>query len=186
MGSAPLFWRKPNYLYYWLPPVLWGLALLCLSGDLGSGTNTRGKLEWLFSWLVDLEPAQIDSINFYLEKPVTSWLTDSWVFSGSGLFGGMRATGRGAPVSGLWGFVCSFLRWTRGANGFTPPGEPVSAISSWICLLLPWRCWSLPRFGGPVTMPSPEPESRGGKHVDRNNLCEAPLKSNQGEFTLNL
>ena len=65
MGSAPPFWRKPNFLYYWLPPVLWGLAVLSLSGDVGSDTNTRHLLQWLLSWFVALEPAQIDLINFY-------------------------------------------------------------------------------------------------------------------------
>ena len=68
LGSAPPFWRKPNFLYYWLPPVLWGLAVLSLSGDAGSDTNTRHLLQWLLSWLVDLEPAQIDLINFFLRK----------------------------------------------------------------------------------------------------------------------
>ena len=53
---------------YWLPPVLWGLAVLCLSGDLGSGKNTLGILQWLLSWFVALEPAQLNMINFYLRK----------------------------------------------------------------------------------------------------------------------
>jgi len=68
LGSAPSFWRKPNFLYYWLPPLLWGLAVLCLSGDLGSGKNSLGILKWLCSWFVDLEPAQLKLINFYVRK----------------------------------------------------------------------------------------------------------------------
>jgi len=68
LDSAPPFWRKLNFLSYWLPPVLWGLAVLCLSGDLGSGQNTLGLLKWLFSWFADLEPAQLKSINFYGRK----------------------------------------------------------------------------------------------------------------------
>ena len=55
-------------LYYWLPPVLWGLAVLSLSGDVGSDTNTRHLLQWLLSGLVALKPAQIDLINFCLRK----------------------------------------------------------------------------------------------------------------------
>jgi VanZ family protein len=39
-----------------------------MSGDVGSDTNTRHLLQWLLSWLVDLEPAQIDLINFFLRK----------------------------------------------------------------------------------------------------------------------
>jgi VanZ family protein len=42
--------------------------VLCLSGDLGSGKNSLGLLKWLFSWLVDLEPAQLKLINFYVRK----------------------------------------------------------------------------------------------------------------------
>ena len=68
LGSAPIFWRKPNFLSYWLPPLLWGLAVLCLSGDLGSGKNSLGLLKWLFSWFVDLDPAQLKIINFYVRK----------------------------------------------------------------------------------------------------------------------
>jgi len=68
LGSAPPFWRKPNFLYYWLPPLLWGLAVLCLSGDLGSGKNSLGILKWLLSWFVDPQPAQLKLINFYIRK----------------------------------------------------------------------------------------------------------------------
>ena len=68
MGSAPPFWRKPNFLYYWLPPVVWGLAVLCSSGDLGSAKNSLGLLKWLCSWFVDLEPAQFKMLNFYVRK----------------------------------------------------------------------------------------------------------------------
>ena len=68
VGSALLFWRKPNFLNYWLPPVVWGLAVLWLSGDLGSGKNTLGLLQWLLSWFVDLAPAQLTLINFYARK----------------------------------------------------------------------------------------------------------------------
>ena len=68
LGSALPVWRKPNFLYYWLPPVLWGLAVLGLAGDLGSGKNTLGILKWLCSWFVDPEPAQLKLINFYVRK----------------------------------------------------------------------------------------------------------------------
>jgi VanZ family protein len=68
LGSAAPFWRRPHLLYYWLPPVLWGLAVLSLSGDMGSDTNTRRLLQMLLSGLVTLEPAQIDRINFCLRK----------------------------------------------------------------------------------------------------------------------
>jgi VanZ family protein len=42
--------------------------VLSLSGDAGSDTNTARLLQWLLSRFVDLEPAQIDRINFFLRK----------------------------------------------------------------------------------------------------------------------
>ena len=48
--------------------MLFGLAVLSLSGDVGSATNTRHLLQWLLSGLVALQPAQIDLINFCLRK----------------------------------------------------------------------------------------------------------------------
>ena len=65
--STPI-WRQPHFYSYWLPPMLWGLAILCLSGDLGSGKNSLGILKWLLSWLVALEPAQLNLINLYCAK----------------------------------------------------------------------------------------------------------------------
>jgi VanZ family protein len=72
-GSKPLslsnpIWRRPHFYSYWLPPMLWGVAILCLSGDLGSGKNTLGILKWLLSRLVDLEPAQLNLINLSVRK----------------------------------------------------------------------------------------------------------------------
>ena len=68
MGSAPPFWRNPSLLYYWLPPVLWGLAVLSLSGDLGSAANTKHLLQWLLSWVVALDPAQLNAVNGDVRK----------------------------------------------------------------------------------------------------------------------
>lgn len=72
-GSKPLslsnpIWRRPHFYSYWLPPMLLSLAILCLSGDLGSGKNTLGLLKWLLSRLMDLEPAQLNLINLYVRK----------------------------------------------------------------------------------------------------------------------
>jgi VanZ family protein len=68
LGSASPLWRKPNFLYYWLPPVLWGLAVLAMAGDCGSDKNTYGLLRFLLSWFWDLKPAQLNLINFYVRK----------------------------------------------------------------------------------------------------------------------
>ena len=39
-----------------------------MSGDLGSAKNSLGLLKWLCSRFVDLEPAQLKLINFYVRK----------------------------------------------------------------------------------------------------------------------
>ncbi|MFA5112292.1 MAG: VanZ family protein [Desulfobaccales bacterium] len=47
--------------------MLWGLAILVMSGDFGAGKNTYGLLKWLLSgW--ELTQAQVNVINFYLRK----------------------------------------------------------------------------------------------------------------------
>jgi len=68
LGITIPIWRNPHLLYYWAPPILWGLAVLGMAGDLGSGENTLGLLQWLFSRFVALEPAQLKLINFYVRK----------------------------------------------------------------------------------------------------------------------
>jgi VanZ family protein len=61
-------WRKPLFFYYWAPPILWGVAILVMSGNLGSGENTYSLLQWLFSWFVVPKPAQLKMINYYVRK----------------------------------------------------------------------------------------------------------------------
>jgi VanZ family protein len=62
------FHRTPAWLYYWLPPILWGLAIIVMSGDLGSAKNTFGLLKGLLSWFGPVSQAQIDQINFVVRK----------------------------------------------------------------------------------------------------------------------
>jgi VanZ family protein len=131
LDSAPPFWRKPVFLHYWLPPVLWGLAVLCLSGDLGSGKNTLAILKWLFSWFVDLDPAQIDSINFYFRKTghvmVYGFMGFLWfrAFRKHAHYGPWRAC--------LWslGFCLLFASMDEGRQWFFPSRE----ASIWDVLL---------------------------------------------------
>ena len=68
MGLSTPIWRKPQFFYYWTPPLLWGLAVLAMSGNMGSSANTGHLLRWLLSWLVALKPVQVDLINFYMRK----------------------------------------------------------------------------------------------------------------------
>jgi VanZ family protein len=57
-----------GHLTAWSPPLLWGLAILALSGDLGASRNTLGLLQWLLSVIPDLSPDQIASLHGALRK----------------------------------------------------------------------------------------------------------------------
>ncbi|MFZ5452482.1 MAG: VanZ family protein [Thermodesulfobacteriota bacterium] len=63
-----MFLRVWDFLYYWLPPLLWLGAILSLSGDPGSANNTRIILNWLLSWFPSLSLTQVDLLRFYLRK----------------------------------------------------------------------------------------------------------------------
>lgn len=63
-----IFWRDPHILHYWLPPILWGLAIIGMSGDVASARNTFGLLQWLLSWFVALTPGQLGKLNIVLRK----------------------------------------------------------------------------------------------------------------------
>jgi VanZ family protein len=62
------FWRDPYFLHYWLPPILLGLAIIGMSGEVASAKNTFELLQWLLSWFVSLKPAQINLVNSYVRK----------------------------------------------------------------------------------------------------------------------
>jgi VanZ family protein len=118
LGSALPIWRKPHFLYYWLPPMLWGLAVLSLSGDAGSATNTRHLLQWLLSGLVTVNPAQLGLINAWFRKTghvlAYAGLYFLWfrAFRDSAGFGGWRAC--------LWslGFCLLFSSADEGRQWF--------------------------------------------------------------------
>jgi len=52
----------------WCPPLLWGLAILILSGDLGSSHNTFGLIQWLISRVADLSAGQIAALHGAMRK----------------------------------------------------------------------------------------------------------------------
>jgi VanZ family protein len=52
-----------DFLWYWLPPVSWCIAIFTLSSDLGSSRNTFELLAWLSSWFLHLSPATLDFLN---------------------------------------------------------------------------------------------------------------------------
>ena len=92
--------------------------MLSLSGDLGSDKNTLGILKWLFSWFVDLEPAQLDMINSYGRKTghvlAYGWMYFLWfrAFRGHASYGSWRAC--------LWslGFCLLFSSLDEGHQWF--------------------------------------------------------------------
>ncbi len=61
--------QRPNTFWrYWAPPVLWALAILAFSGDVGSTPYTTGLLKWVLSWIVDLSPEALTELQWYLRK----------------------------------------------------------------------------------------------------------------------
>lgn len=70
--AAPLplvsWWRKPHVLYYWLPPILWSLAVLAAPRGLVPGETTLGPLKWLLSWFALVTPYDLKILNLYLWK----------------------------------------------------------------------------------------------------------------------
>jgi VanZ family protein len=97
MSITSPIWRKPNFFYFWLPPILWGLVVLYMSGNVGSGRNTYFLLQWLLSWFVIPKPAQLNFINFYFRKIghvlAYGWMYFLWfrAFRGHGEYGPGRA-----------------------------------------------------------------------------------------------
>jgi VanZ family protein len=57
-----------DLLGYWLPPICWCVAILTLSGDLGSSRNTFALLKWLWSWFFPLSPDTVNFLNACLRK----------------------------------------------------------------------------------------------------------------------
>jgi VanZ family protein len=163
-------WRKPGVMGYWLPPLLWGLAVLCMSGNVGSATNTRNLLHWLLSWFLTLEPAQIDLINFYLRKTghalAYGWMYFLWfrAFRGHADYGPGRAC--------LWslGFCLLYASMDEGRQWFFPS----RTASIWDVLLdmsgASLAALVVAAVWRPCIVLSPELESRGGKPAARNNL----------------
>lgn len=68
MGDHSVSIPRSRFLCYWLPPLLWGLVVLGLSGEWGSDTTSLGMLGWLLSWVTTWSPAQLLEINFYARK----------------------------------------------------------------------------------------------------------------------
>lgn len=57
-----------EFCSYWLPPLVWGVAILAFSGDLGSSLQTLPWVKWLVSQLVTLSPSQLELLHNFLRK----------------------------------------------------------------------------------------------------------------------
>lgn len=60
--------RLVMHMTAWFPPLCWGLAILLLSGDLGSSQNTLGLVAWLTAHISALSPEQIAVLHGFLRK----------------------------------------------------------------------------------------------------------------------
>jgi VanZ family protein len=165
LGITTLIRRKPHLISYWLPPLLWGLAVLGMSGDLGSGKNTLGLLQWLTSWFVALKPAELKMINFYMRK------TGHFLAYGAMYFLWFRAF-RGHADYGPWraclwslGFCLLFASMDEGHQWFFSSRGPSlwdvmldMSGASLAALITPavWRprdlALSIPRISGGQTI----------------------------------
>lgn len=57
-----------EFCSYWLPPLVWGVAILAFSGDMGSSQQTLAWVKWLVSPLVTLSPSQLELLHKFLRK----------------------------------------------------------------------------------------------------------------------
>jgi VanZ family protein len=56
------FWR------YWVPPIIWTLAIVVLSGNLGSPNHTLSVFKWVVSWIITLDHDTLSTAHFYFRK----------------------------------------------------------------------------------------------------------------------
>lgn len=66
--DPPLYSSDLSKWRPWVPPVLMSLAILTLSGDLGSTSHTLGILVWVFSELLAFSPEGVDLAHVVLRK----------------------------------------------------------------------------------------------------------------------
>jgi VanZ family protein len=118
LGISIPIWRQPRFYSYWMPPVLWGLAVICMSGDLGSGENTLGIIKWLLSRLAALEPAQLNLINLYARKTGHALAYGLMYFLWFRAFRGHANYGPGRACLWSLGFCLFFASTDEGRQSF--------------------------------------------------------------------
>ncbi len=53
---------------YWVPPIIWTLTIVVLSGNSGSLNNTFGVFKWVISWVVTLDYDTISLFHYWFRK----------------------------------------------------------------------------------------------------------------------
>ena len=87
-----------DLLSYWLPPFLGVAAILTLSGDLGSSSQTLSLLQRLLSWVPYLSPAHLEVFNVALRKGGHVLSYGVLYFLWFRAFQGQRGYGRGRAL----------------------------------------------------------------------------------------
>jgi VanZ family protein len=52
----------------WAPPFIWALAIMLMSGDLGSSVNTKPIFKWIFLTFTSLTPKTISVLHSWFRK----------------------------------------------------------------------------------------------------------------------
>ncbi|MEJ2090798.1 MAG: VanZ family protein [Syntrophobacterales bacterium] len=59
---------QPSRWRIWAPPVIWALAIMLMSGDLGSSPHTYPIFKWIFSTFTNLNPKTIKVLHSWFRK----------------------------------------------------------------------------------------------------------------------
>jgi VanZ family protein len=98
--------RLPFSWHHLALPILWGLAILVVSGDFGSSQNTLGLVKWLLSWIPALRPLQVQAIHGFLRK-----------------------------LGHILAYGILYLLWFRAFNSFLPGRRLLCLVLAMLCCL---------------------------------------------------
>ena len=133
---------------YWAPTLVWTLAIVVLSGKLGSLANTSAIFTWIMSWIVILDLDTLSRYHFYCRKALHAicygGLTILW----------FRALTASYPES-LWtnrilalALALLVSLTDEGRQYFCPAVPPAGGMSAWICPGAFFFCSCTPAAGG--------------------------------------
>lgn len=131
---------------YWAPTLVWTLAIVVLSGKLGSLANTSAIFTWIMSWIVILDLDTLSRYHFYCRQALHAIcygvLTILW----------FRALTASYPES-LWtnrilALALLVSLTDEGRQYFCPTVPPAGGMSAWICPGAFFFCSCTPAAGG--------------------------------------